>query len=353
MPRIGHVARPGSERDAWPISGRRCKQHMSRTHGRQRDTALFRGVKAPRIPHSMGSCACWDRLRADVDNLARAGGRVDDEASLQALLGWWWRRFLVVARSLCQDEGGDIVRRPSRGWLLAAIVVGAVAVLGLAACGDDDDSAADTSSASATAEITLRLGYVTTADHPYGDRGQPVHQGRGHGLGRQDRDRGPAELPGRRRAAAAGRQGRRGRDGLGVLGGVGHPGGHLLRRPAGPRPDHPLRPREGGHRRTDRQEHARVHLGRRAEGPRHPRGRPAQAAGRQGGAHLSGGLQGQEDPHAGLERPGDRHQGAGRRPGLDPAARGLPRPCATARSTAWRRTSAWSRRSSSTRSPST
>ena len=58
------------------------------------------------------------------------------------------------------------MRRPSRGWLLAAIVVGAVAVLGLAACGDDN-SASDTSSASA-AEITLRLGYVTTADHPYG-----------------------------------------------------------------------------------------------------------------------------------------------------------------------------------------
>lgn len=50
---------------------------------------------------------------------------------------------------------------------MAAILVGAVAVLGLAACGDDDDSAADTSSAAA-AEITLRLGYVTTADHPYG-----------------------------------------------------------------------------------------------------------------------------------------------------------------------------------------
>lgn len=59
------------------------------------------------------------------------------------------------------------MRRPSRGWLVAAIAVGAVAVLGLAACGDDDDSAADTSSAAA-AEITLRLGYVTTADHPYG-----------------------------------------------------------------------------------------------------------------------------------------------------------------------------------------
>jgi TRAP-type C4-dicarboxylate transport system substrate-binding protein len=75
--------------------------------------------------------------------------------------------FLVVARALCQDEGGDIVRRPRRGWLAAAIAVGVVAVLGLAACGGDDDSSADTSSAS-SAEITLRLGYVTTADHPYG-----------------------------------------------------------------------------------------------------------------------------------------------------------------------------------------
>lgn len=59
------------------------------------------------------------------------------------------------------------MRRPSRGWALAAILLGLVAVLGLAACGDDDDSSADTSS-TASAEITLRLGYVTTADHPYG-----------------------------------------------------------------------------------------------------------------------------------------------------------------------------------------
>jgi TRAP-type C4-dicarboxylate transport system substrate-binding protein len=59
------------------------------------------------------------------------------------------------------------VRRPSRGWLAAAILVGVVAVLGLAACGDDDDSSADTSTA-ASAEITLRLGYVTAQEHPYG-----------------------------------------------------------------------------------------------------------------------------------------------------------------------------------------
>jgi hypothetical protein len=37
-------------------------------------------------------------------------------------------------------------------------------------------------------------------------------------------------------------------------------------------------------------------------------GRPAQAAGRQGGADLAGHLQGQEDPHARLERAADRHQ---------------------------------------------
>ena len=61
------------------------------------------------------------------------------------------------------------MRRPSRAWLLAAIVIGAAAaVLGLAACGDDDNSSADTSSTTSSAEITLRLGYVTTADHPYG-----------------------------------------------------------------------------------------------------------------------------------------------------------------------------------------
>lgn len=46
-------------------------------------------------------------------------------------------------------------------------MIAAVVALGLAACGDDDDDAADTSGAGA-AEITLRLGYVTPPEHPYG-----------------------------------------------------------------------------------------------------------------------------------------------------------------------------------------
>ena len=74
---------------------------------------------------------------------------------------------LVVARSSVQNKGGDIVRRPSRWWALAAIVAGAVAVLGLAGCGSSSSSSADTSSSS-KAEITLRLGYVTAPEHPYG-----------------------------------------------------------------------------------------------------------------------------------------------------------------------------------------
>lgn len=61
------------------------------------------------------------------------------------------------------------MRRPSRGWCLAAILVGVVAVLGLTACGSDSNSSAsDTSTTSSSAEITLRLGYVTAPEHPYG-----------------------------------------------------------------------------------------------------------------------------------------------------------------------------------------
>jgi TRAP-type transport system periplasmic protein len=59
------------------------------------------------------------------------------------------------------------VRRRSWGWRLAAVAAAGVMALGLAACGDDDDDAADTSG-SGDAEITLRLGYVTTPEHPYG-----------------------------------------------------------------------------------------------------------------------------------------------------------------------------------------
>lgn len=59
------------------------------------------------------------------------------------------------------------MRRRAWGWRLAAAAAAAVMALGLAACGDDDDDSAGTSG-SAAAEITLRLGYVTPAEHPYG-----------------------------------------------------------------------------------------------------------------------------------------------------------------------------------------
>lgn len=62
------------------------------------------------------------------------------------------------------------MRRRSWGWRLAAVATGLALALGLAACGDDDDeggAASDTAGASA-AEVSLNLGYVTTAQHPYG-----------------------------------------------------------------------------------------------------------------------------------------------------------------------------------------
>ncbi len=57
--------------------------------------------------------------------------------------------------------------RRSWGWRLAAVAAGAALAFGLAACGDDDDADADTAGGGA-AEITLRLGYVTAPEHPYG-----------------------------------------------------------------------------------------------------------------------------------------------------------------------------------------
>lgn len=58
-----------------------------------------------------------------------------------------------------------------RSWGFRALVgLAAVALgLGLAACGDDnDDSSAGSSDGAASAETTLNIGYVTTAQHPYG-----------------------------------------------------------------------------------------------------------------------------------------------------------------------------------------
>lgn len=57
--------------------------------------------------------------------------------------------------------------RRSWAWRLLAMAAVAAVALGLAACGDDDDSGSDTSG-SGEAEITLRLGYVTPPEHPYG-----------------------------------------------------------------------------------------------------------------------------------------------------------------------------------------
>lgn len=56
-------------------------------------------------------------------------------------------------------------------WRSGALVAGVALSLGvLAACGDDDDDSGDsgTNGGEAAAEVTLRLGYVTTEQHPYG-----------------------------------------------------------------------------------------------------------------------------------------------------------------------------------------
>lgn len=49
-----------------------------------------------------------------------------------------------------------------------AAVAAAVLALGLAACGDDDDDGTDTAGGGDEAGVTLRLGYVTAPQHPYG-----------------------------------------------------------------------------------------------------------------------------------------------------------------------------------------
>lgn len=61
------------------------------------------------------------------------------------------------------------MRARSWGWRLAAAAASVALALGLAACGDDDGSDTDTAGTDAgDAAITLTLGYVTPAQHPYG-----------------------------------------------------------------------------------------------------------------------------------------------------------------------------------------
>lgn len=61
-----------------------------------------------------------------------------------------------------------MVGRRSWRWAVAALVMSLALVLGLAACGDDDSSSSSDTTGTGNAEITLRLAYVTTAQHPYG-----------------------------------------------------------------------------------------------------------------------------------------------------------------------------------------
>lgn len=54
-------------------------------------------------------------------------------------------------------------------WRTGALVAGVAIALGaLAACGDDDDDDGGSATGAEGAEVTLRLGYVTTEQHPYG-----------------------------------------------------------------------------------------------------------------------------------------------------------------------------------------
>lgn len=56
--------------------------------------------------------------------------------------------------------------RRSWGWRAVAVIAAVALALGLTACGDDDDQAGDTGGDAG--QISLRLGYVTTPEHPYG-----------------------------------------------------------------------------------------------------------------------------------------------------------------------------------------
>jgi tripartite ATP-independent transporter DctP family solute receptor len=57
--------------------------------------------------------------------------------------------------------------RRSRAWRVVAAVLATGLAAGLAACGGGDDEE-DTTTGAAGARTTLRLGYVTTPEHPYG-----------------------------------------------------------------------------------------------------------------------------------------------------------------------------------------
>jgi TRAP-type transport system periplasmic protein len=62
------------------------------------------------------------------------------------------------------------MNKRSWAWRICALLAVLVFALGVAACGDDDDDEGDsgTGAAAATAPANLTLGYVTTAQHPYG-----------------------------------------------------------------------------------------------------------------------------------------------------------------------------------------
>lgn len=60
------------------------------------------------------------------------------------------------------------MRSRSWGWRLGAAAATVALAAGVAACGDDDDDAEETTGGDAEGGITLTLGYVTAAEHPYG-----------------------------------------------------------------------------------------------------------------------------------------------------------------------------------------
>lgn len=60
------------------------------------------------------------------------------------------------------------MRTRSWGWRLTAAAATAALALGLAACGDDEENGETSGTGGDEAAITLTLGYVTPAEHPYG-----------------------------------------------------------------------------------------------------------------------------------------------------------------------------------------